>query len=95
VYTVFVKTTVSSGNHVIQVANSTDVMSGAIHLTTDIAGTSMPTSASTDTITMNGSTTGGLLGSWFQFTDVAAGFWALIGIANCTGTEATPFSAAV
>jgi hypothetical protein len=94
-YTVFVKTTVSSGNHVIQVANSTDVMSGAIHLTTDIAGTSMPTSASTDTITMNGSTTGGVLGSWFTFTDVAAGFWMLMGAANCTGVEASPFSAAV
>jgi hypothetical protein len=95
VYTVFIQTTVSSGNHVVQVANSTDVMSGAIHLTTDIAGTSMPTSASTDTITMNGSTTGGLLGSWMQFTDAAAGFWMLAGALTCTGTEASPFSAAV
>jgi hypothetical protein len=29
------------------------------------------------------------------FTDVAAGFWMLGGNLVCTGTEATPFSAAV
>jgi hypothetical protein len=95
VYTVYVKTTVSSGSHVVQVANSTDVMNGAIGLTTDISGTVMPASATSDTITMNGSTTGGLAGSWMQFTDVAAGFWMLGGNLVCTGTEATPFSAAV
>lgn len=95
VYTVFIGTTVSSGNHVIQVANSTDVMQGAIHLTTDIAGSSMPAALTSDTITMNGSTTGGLIGSWCRFTDIAAGFWMLEGALICTGTEATPFSAAV
>lgn len=95
VYTVYILATVSSGSHVVQVANSTDVMNGSIHLTTDIAGTSMPTSATTDTITMNGSTTGGVAGSWMRFTDVSAGFWLLDGGLLCTGTEATPFSAAV
>lgn len=95
VYDIFVKATVASGNHVIQVANSTDILQGAIHLTTDIAGTSMPTSATTDTITMNGSTTGGVVGSWVKITDVASGFFRLEGGLVCTGTEATPFSAAV
>lgn len=95
VYTIFIKTTVSSGSAVVQVANSTDVIQGAIHLTTDIAGTSMPTASTTDTITMNGSTTGGVIGSWLRLTDVAAGFWMLEGGLVCTGTEATPFSAAV
>lgn len=95
VYTVYVKTTVSSGNHVVQVANSTDVMNGGIGLTTDIAGSTLPTAASTDTITMNGSTTGGLAGTWMRFTDAVSGFWMLEGNLNCTGTEATPFSAAV
>ena len=94
-YTIFVRATVSSGNHVVQVANSTDVIQGAIHLTTDIAGTSMPTASTTDTITMNGSTTGGVVGSWLRLTDFATGFWRLEGGLVCTGTEATPFSAAV
>jgi hypothetical protein len=55
----------------------------------------MPTSATTDTITMNGSTTGGVVGSWVKMKDVATGFWRLEGGLVCTGTEATPFSAAV
>lgn len=95
VYSVYILTTVSSGNHVIQVANSTDVMNGAIGLTTDIAGSVMPASATSDTITMNGSTTGGVAGSNVTFTDVSAGFWKINGDLVCTGTEATPFSAAV
>jgi hypothetical protein len=95
VYTVFVVATVSSGSHVIQVANSTDVLQGGVALTTDIAGSSMPTTTTTDTITMNGSTTGGVVGSWVRVTDVSAGFWMLEGFLVCTGTEATPFSAAV
>lgn len=94
-YTVFVGTTVTSNSYVVQVANSTDIIQGAIHLTTDIAGTSMPTSSTTDTITMNGSTTGGVKGSWLRLTDVASGVWELAGGMICTGTEETPFSAAV
>lgn len=95
VYTVYIKTTVSSGSHVIQVANSTDVMNGGVALSTDIGGTNMLASATSDTITMNGSTTGGLAGSWVRLYDVAAGFWMVEGFLVTTGTEATPWSAAV
>lgn len=95
IYEVYVLATVSSGNHVIQVANSTDVMNGGIALSTDIAGTVIPASATSDTITMNGSTTGGVAGSWVRLTDVSAGFWMLEGFLVCTGAEASPFSAAV
>lgn len=95
VYELFVLTTVTSNNYIIQVANSTDILAGAVHLTTDIAGTSMPTSTTSDTITMNGTTTGGLRGTWLRFKDISTGFWALEGGIICTGTEATPFSAAV
>lgn len=94
-YELFVNTTVTSNNYIIQVANSTDILQGVIHLTTDIAGTSLPTSSTTDTITMNGSTTGGIKGSWVRVKDVASGVWRLDGGIVCTGTEATPFSAAV
>jgi hypothetical protein len=95
VYTVYVKTTVSSGSHVVQVANSTDVMNGGVAMSTDIGGTNMLASATSDTVTMNGSTTGGLAGSWVRFTDVVAGFWMAEGFLVTTGTEATPWSAAV
>lgn len=94
-YKLFVGVTVTSNNFIVQVANATDILAGVIHLTTDIAGTSLPTSTTSDTITMNGSTTGGLRGTWLILEDVAAGFWALSGAVITTGTEATPFSAAV
>lgn len=94
-YDFYVGTTVSSNSTIIKVANSTDILQGVVHLTTDIAGTSMPTSATSDTITMNGSTTGGVIGSWVKVKDVALGFWRLEGGLICTGTEATPFSAGV
>lgn len=94
-YKIFVPTTVTSNSYIVQVANGTDIMQGAIGLTTDIAGTVLPTSATTDTITMNGSTTGGVKGSYMEFEDVSAGIWLLRGNLVTTGTEATPFSAAV
>lgn len=94
-YNLFVVTTVTSNSYIVQVANATDVMQGAIGLTTDIAGTVLPTASTTDTITMNGSTTGGVRGSHIRLKDVSAGFWQLSGNLVCTGTEATPFSAAV
>lgn len=95
VYQFFVGTTVTSNNDIIVVANATDVIRGAVHLTTDIAGTSMPASGTDDTITMNGTTKGGVAGSWVRLTDVTTGFWALEGGLVCTGAEATPFSATV
>lgn len=94
-YDFFIGTTVTSNSTIIKVANATDILQGILHLTTDIAGTSMPTSATSDTITMNGSTTGGVLGSWVKVKDVAVGFWRLEGGLICTGIEATPFSAGV
>lgn len=93
-YEIAVITTVTSNSYIIQVTGD-DVMTGAIGLTTDIAGTVIPTASTTDTITMNGGTTGGLRGSRVRLQDIAADTWALSGNLICTGTEATPFSAAV
>jgi hypothetical protein len=94
VYELFYIATIGSGSGVVQVT-TTDIMQGVVHLTTDIAGTSMPTAATTDTITMNGTTTGGVKGTWLRFTDASSGIWKLEGGIVCTSTEATPFSAAV
>ena len=95
IYTIEIGTTVTSNNAIIQVANATDVMEGAVAVATDIAGVTCPTTATSDTITMNGSTKGGVLGSHVVLQDVAAGFWKVSGALVSTGTEATPFSAAV
>lgn len=94
VYRFFVKTT-KTGNLVIQVASSSDIILGAVGMATDAAGVTIPTAAASDTITMNGSTTGGLLGSQVVLQDVASGVWAVSGFIVSSGAEATPFSAAV
>lgn len=94
-FRIFVKTLLT-GSLVIQVANATDILTGVASLTTDIAGTVIPCATTTDTITLNGSTTGGLRGTEILLEDVAAGFWSINGSNIITsGTESTPFSAAV
>jgi len=93
-YEVFVNIT-KTGDLVVQVANATDIMQGGVEIATDIAGVVMPTGATSDTLTMNGSTTGGVKGSHAVFKDVATGTWRVSGFLCSTGAEADPFSAAV
>lgn len=95
VYTIIVGTTVTSNNYIIKVANSSDVMMGTLDVSTDIAGVTCPTTATSDTITMNGTTTGGILGSRIVLTDLATNKWGVSGGLVSSGVEATPFSATV
>lgn len=53
------------------------------------------TAADSDTITLNGTTTGGIKGDMIVLTDCAADLWSVQMFGSSTGTEATPFSAAV
>ncbi len=70
-------------------------MQGAIGMSTDAAGVTIPTASTSDTITLNGSTTGGVKGSHVELQDVASGVWRVSGFLVSTGAEATPFSANV
>lgn len=92
VYTLVAGTTVTSNSYIIA-ANTTDIMQGAIGVATDAGGVVIPTAATSDVLTMNGSTTGGLKGSTAVFHDVESGVWSVSGALISTGTEATPFSA--
>lgn len=89
----------TSNSHKVQVANASDVMAGGITtIDTDTAGTvtGFATAASSDTVTLNRSTTGSVtIGEYVEFIDVLANKWAVSGLITCTGTGATPFSAAV
>lgn len=86
-----------TGNGIIKVANSSDTMigfelggilSGATPFVGSIGGTD-------DTITMNGTTTGGLVGTEIQITDYAPNLW-YVNLRNCgSGTMATALSATV
>ncbi len=90
----FVVGTTFTSNGVIQVANATDTLNGIASVggtTASVFGT-LPAS---DTLTMNGSTTGGLAGSFIEVVDIAAGDWLVTAYLVGSGTPATPFSAAV
>lgn len=96
-YKFFVATTVTSNSYVVQVANATDTMAGMAIVANDGGNTAsiFETAADSDTITMNGSTTGGILGAQIEVQDVASGVFSVVVRSAATGTEATPFSAAV
>jgi hypothetical protein len=96
-YELMVGTTVTSNSDVIKVANSTDIMAGVCWQAAD-SGSSVngwETGATDDTITMNGTTTGGIVGSYLELRDVATNVWMVIGNLVGSGTLATPLSAAV
>ena len=88
---------VTSNTTTVKVANATDVMAGALVVTNeaDATTTTFGTQATDDTITCNGTTTGGLAGGVIRLIDVATGVWALDGVLVGTGGEADPLSATV
>lgn len=92
-----VGTTVTSNSYIVQVASASDVMIGNALLAQDSADTAVmfEAGATADTITLNGTTTGGIKGDWVELIDVASGVWFVHVCGSATGTEATPFSAAV
>jgi len=90
IYRFYVGTTFTASATI--AAAGTDVMQGAIIVsTTNTAGT-VATSATSDKLVMNGSTTGGLVGSYVEVRDVASGVWSTGGALVATGAFATPFS---
>ena len=96
-----VSTVATSNSHKIQVANSSDTMTGMIMTVSDdagfpVKGYTADATAGADTITLNRTTTGSTVkGEWIELEDYAANKWAVKGMIAATGTEATPFSAAV
>jgi hypothetical protein len=96
-YKFFVKTTITSNTTTIKVADATDVMAGVAIVAndTDASASIFETAADSDTITFDGSTTGGILGATVELQDVATNLWSVRVVGAATGTEATPFSATV
>ena len=86
-----------TGDLVVQVANSTDVMSGGAFFIDDSSDNvvGFETVAASDTITLNGTTTGGVTYAKIVCTVLASGTWSVSVHTGCTGSPATCFSAAV
>lgn len=98
IYRFFVKTTVTSVADKVQVGNTDDIIQGVLTMKDDNVVSTVQawaTAAGSDTISLNGSTTGGIRGDYFEVEDTAEGFFSVRGFLNGTGTEATPFSSAV
>lgn len=95
-YKFFVLTTITSNSTTIKVVGD-DVMAGLAIVANDGGDTAsiFETAATSDTITFDGSTTGGIRGATVELQDVAADLWLVRIVGAATGIEATPFSATV
>lgn len=80
-YRFAVKTTLA-GSGIIKAANPTDVFRGSVDILDNDAAAQGAYSASgtDDTLTMNGTTAGGLAGDYVEFEDYALGFWRVNGM---------------
>lgn len=96
-YRFFVAVAATGTASTIKVANATDVMAGfqftVTTTSTNVEG--FATSATSDTISINGTTLGGIVGDEILIRDVKTGIFGVTMFSSSTGTEATPFSAAV
>jgi len=94
----FVVGEVNTSNYLIKSVVGTDLFEGMIigASTTDSATDAARTwlsGATDDTITLNGTTTGGAaVGDWIEFEDLSATGWYVRGMITQSGMEATPFS---
>ena len=86
-----------TGDLVVQVANSNDVMVGSAKFIDDTSDNMVgfETASTSDTITLNGTTTGGVTFSKITCTAISSTQWKVDVESGCTGSPATPFSAAV
>lgn len=93
---IIVGTTITSNDLIVQVVGD-DTMTGTCLFAQDSADTAVlfETASTSDTITMNGTTKGGIKGDLIELEDIAADLWHVRIVGSATGTEATPFSAAV
>jgi hypothetical protein len=97
IYEFIVGTTVTSNDYIIQAASASDSFFGNAMLLADGGNTvvAFEAAATDDTITLDGSTTGGIAGMSVRVIDIASGKFHVEVVGAATGTEATPFSAAV
>lgn len=95
VYTIWVPTTIATSSLKIG-TNGTDKYVGTILLNdTDSDGATMlgySAAAANDFINLNGTTTGGVAGSWVQIFAIAANKYMVNGLVMGTGSVATPFA---
>lgn len=94
-YTVIVKTSVTSNAYIFNGATTSDLFIGAVVATDDVAAESAavfkPDVSDDDSMSMNGTTTGGKVGTTFTLTCIAANRWYVEGVLAGSGVLATSF----
>lgn len=81
----------ATGNKVIKAAG-TNLLQGQASIASSGTSGTFATAANTNTITLNGTTTGGVIGTMVELWDMAPGVWAVQVNAVGTGVAATCFS---
>lgn len=96
-FRILIGATITSVGTTIKVIDAVDVMRGLAFTLDDdgVPPNCWAALSTSDTITMNGTTSGGYQGDLWEFEDMKAGFWSVQGRIAETGTEVTPFSATV
>lgn len=95
-----VSVTATSNSHIVKVGRSADFMTGFVDIL-DLDGTTISSykgdGSADDTVTMNRTTTGGVIGDWVECVDIKANLWLVTGKLTCTvgSNPADPFSATV
>ena len=76
--------------------DGTDKFVGAVYtgIDSEATGETFLSAAANDVMTMNGTTTGGIVGSFVQFTAIASAAYYVTGSLIGSGTIATPFATA-
>jgi len=93
-----IKTTITSNSTTIKVPSASETLNGLALIVKDDAGTpamGFKTGATDDTVSLNGTTTGGIKGDIIEVEAISTTVWLVKVLASATGTEATPFSATV
>jgi len=95
----FIVSVTNTSNYVIAVPDANNTIDGVmVYLDVDgTAVTAFSTVAASDTITLNGTTQGGILGDYLEIVDIAADQYHVRGVMRVPAgsNPATPFSAAV
>ena len=94
VYTIWVPTTIATSSLKIGTDGTDKYVGSVLSIDTDTSGAAVgfTAGANDDFINFNGSTTGGVAGTWVQIVAVAALKYMVTGTVNGTGVVATPFA---
>lgn len=94
VYTFWIPTTISTSTLKIATDGTDKFVGSLLSVDTDSSGAMVGFTAasSNDNINLNGTTTGGVAGTWVQVVAVAANKYMVTGVVNGSGTVATPFA---